>query len=104
MLRLISYARAVMTDSGGLQEEAATLAVPVLVVRNETEWVYLVEAGAAALVGNIFDTIVETAAPLLAQGRAAFGRVDMAVQRGAAQRIVATLKELLQKWDTDGHR
>jgi UDP-N-acetylglucosamine 2-epimerase len=97
MLQLVSYARAVMTDSGGLQEEAATLGTPLLVVREETEWTYLVEAGAAVLVGNTFDSVIETAMPLLAQGRAAFRRVDMEPQRGAAERIVSTLKGLLEK-------
>jgi UDP-N-acetylglucosamine 2-epimerase (non-hydrolysing) len=95
MLQLIANAHAVMTDSGGLQEEAATLSTPVLVVRNETEWAYLVEAGAAALVGNTFESIVEKATPLLAQGRAAFGRIDITPQQGASERIVATLQTLL---------
>ncbi len=54
MLQLISQARVALTDSGGLQEEAAALGTPVLVLRNETEWVYLVEAGKAALVGNAY--------------------------------------------------
>lgn len=97
MLQLIAGARAVMTDSGGVQEEAATLGAPLLVVRQETEWMYLVEAGAAVLVGNTFDLVVETATPLLIQGQAAFRPVDVDPQRGAARRIVSTLTELLAK-------
>jgi UDP-N-acetylglucosamine 2-epimerase len=95
VLQLLAQARAVMTDSGGLQEEAATLSTPVLVVRNETEWAYLVEAGASVLVGNTFDSIVATAKPLLTQGRTAFRLVDVTPQRGASERIVATLQALL---------
>ena len=95
MLQLIAQARAVMTDSGGVQEEAAALGTPLLVVRPETEWMYLVEAGASALVGNTCDAIIGTATPLLAQGRAAFRRIDVEPQRGAAERIVSILAELL---------
>ncbi len=95
MLQLMTHARAVMTDSGGVQEEAAALGVPLLVVRQETEWMYLVEAGAAALVGNTFEAVIEKATPLLAQGRAAFRRVDVGPQRGAAERIVSGLARWL---------
>src|SRR5262245_45567801 len=52
MLRLVSAARAVLTDSGGVQEEAATLGVPALVLRQETEWQELVDAGIHTLAGN----------------------------------------------------
>jgi UDP-N-acetylglucosamine 2-epimerase (non-hydrolysing) len=41
----------VLTDSGGIQEEAPTLGVPVLVMRNTTERLEGIEAGGAALVG-----------------------------------------------------
>jgi UDP-N-acetylglucosamine 2-epimerase len=95
ILALLTHARAVMTDSGGLQEEAGALGTPLLVVRNETEWTYLVEAGAAKLTGNAFDAIVATAGPALAQGPAAFQRVDVTAQQGAAERIVLALQQLL---------
>ncbi len=54
MICLVSQAQALLTDSGGLQEEAAALGTPVLVLRNETEWSYLIKAGAAVLVGNTY--------------------------------------------------
>jgi UDP-N-acetylglucosamine 2-epimerase len=94
-LQLIAHARAVMTDSGGLQEEAAALGTPLLIVRNETEWTYLVEAGAGVLVGNTAASLLERAPALLARGGDAFDRVDVAPQRGAAGRVVSELKELL---------
>jgi UDP-N-acetylglucosamine 2-epimerase len=87
MLHLVSRAGAVLTDSGGLQEEAAALGVPLLIVRTETEWRYLVAAGAAFLVGNTEDSIVSQATPLLKAGRAAFRPVDLSDQLGAAQRM-----------------
>jgi len=95
MLQLIAQAHAVMTDSGGVQEEAATMGTPLLVVREETEWMYLVEAGAAVLVGNTFDAVIETATVSLAQGKAAFRQIDVEPQRGAAERITSILVELL---------
>ena len=88
LLHLLRHARAVMTDSGGLQEEAATLGTPLLIARQETEWMYLVEAGAAVLVGNTRETMLSTTPDLLQQGRAAFKPVDVTPQRGAAERIV----------------
>lgn len=94
ILHLAQNARAVMTDSGGLQEEAATLGVPLLITRQETEWMYLVKAGAAVIAGNTGDALLSTAPALLQQGRAAFKSVDMTLQRGAAERIVDALKRI----------
>ncbi len=87
MLSLLTHARAVITDSGGLQEEAATLGTPLLIARQETEWMYLVDAGAAMIIGNSHDAILEVAPGLLQQGRAAFQMIDSGSQRGAAERI-----------------
>jgi UDP-N-acetylglucosamine 2-epimerase (non-hydrolysing) len=51
MQQALADAWLVLTDSGGLQEEAPTYGVPVLVLREETERPEAVEAGCAALVG-----------------------------------------------------
>jgi UDP-GlcNAc3NAcA epimerase len=50
-LTLVRHAAAVFTDSGGVQREAAALGIPCYVLRDETEWVDLVESGQAVLVG-----------------------------------------------------
>jgi UDP-N-acetylglucosamine 2-epimerase (non-hydrolysing) len=54
-----------LTDSGGLQEEAPTFGVPTLVLRHETERPEAVEAGCARLVGPNRDAIVREASRLL---------------------------------------
>lgn len=55
----------VMTDSGGVQEEAPSLGKPILVLRNETERMEGVEANTAKLVGSDYDLIRESLAELL---------------------------------------
>jgi len=55
----------VMTDSGGLQEEAPSLAKPVLVLRNETERPEAVEAGTVKIAGVDREVIVRLAKELL---------------------------------------
>ena len=52
MQELLSNCALVITDSGGLQKEAYFHEKPCLVVREETEWTELVEAGLAELAGS----------------------------------------------------
>jgi len=52
MVALASSAYLIATDSGGLQKEAFFFGVPCLVLREETEWVELVDGGFASLVGS----------------------------------------------------
>lgn len=62
---LVARSRIVLTDSGGLQEEATALGVPLLVLRERTERQEAVEAGAAILVGTDGERIVSALERLL---------------------------------------
>ncbi len=64
-VRLLSLCHFVMTDSGGVQEEAPALAKPVLVMRETTERPEGVVAGTAKLVGSDEELIVTEASRLL---------------------------------------
>lgn len=97
MLALVGGAMALLTDSGGLQEEAAVMNTPALVLRNETEWRYLVDAGFNVLVGNRRETILAHAAELL--NPAALDRLRSArplLAEGAAARAVEAMAAYLK--------
>jgi UDP-N-acetylglucosamine 2-epimerase (non-hydrolysing) len=64
-LSLVRASWLVLTDSGGVQEEAPTLGIPVLVLRNTTERPEAIEQGVARLVGTDCDAIVTAASELL---------------------------------------
>ena len=59
MQQALADAWMVLTDSGGLQEEAPTFGVPVLVLRDETERPEALEAGCALLIGAERNAIVK---------------------------------------------
>lgn len=95
---LMRRAYLILTDSGGLQEEAPSLGVPVLVMRETTERPEAVAAGTARLVGTDRATIVAVAGELLTDP-AAHQRMR-AVRNPfgdghAAARIVAHLERVL---------
>lgn len=65
MVHLMKHARLILTDSGGLQEEAPSLGVPVLVLRETTERPEGIEAGTLKIVGTETQNIVQHATSLL---------------------------------------
>jgi UDP-N-acetylglucosamine 2-epimerase (non-hydrolysing) len=67
---LLSLSTVVLTDSGGLQEEAPSLGKPVLVMRDNTERPEAVEAGTARLIGTAEERIVGEVNRLLTNERA----------------------------------
>ena len=93
---LMEKSSVVLTDSGGIQEEAPGLGKPVLVMRDTTERPEALEAGTVKLVGTDYDKIVDGVSELLSD-RAAYERMSKAVNPYgdglACQRIVEFLKE-----------
>ena len=57
MIQLEQNARLIMTDSGGVQKEAYFFNKPCIILRPETEWVEVLETGAAILAGADYDKI-----------------------------------------------
>lgn len=93
MISLLGNCLALLTDSGGLQEEAAVLGVPTFILRRETEWMEFVEAGHHRLAGTQRSTIVNLVRSTLADPvQCAIMRQPIGTERaGAAQRIVEYL-------------
>jgi len=99
-LALLLKSHFVLTDSGGIQEEAPSLGKPVLVMRNTTERPEAVAAGTARLVGNRRDRIVEECARLLDDpaAHAAMAHAHNPYGDGrASERIAATLSNLVTR-------
>jgi UDP-N-acetylglucosamine 2-epimerase (non-hydrolysing) len=65
MVQLLTQADLVLTDSGGIQEEAPSLNKPVLILRDITERQEVVTLGAARLVGTNITRIVDETIQLL---------------------------------------
>ena len=89
----------VLTDSGGIQEEAPGLGKPVLVMRDTTERPEALTAGTVKLVGTDYDKIVNHVSELIDNpDAAAYERMSKAVNPygdgKACSRIVNFLKEL----------
>lgn len=93
---LMSACYLVLTDSGGIQEEAPSLGKPVLVMRTETERPEGIEQGTAKLVGPFEDRIVSETEILL-RDETAYKRMAKAINPygdgHAAERIVDILRE-----------
>lgn len=86
MVALARSARAILTDSGGLQKEAYWLGVPCITLRDETEWVETVHSGWNRLTGSDTDRIVHAVrsftppsrrAPLYGEGSVAARCVEL---------------------------
>lgn len=92
---LMEKAHIVLTDSGGIQEEAPGLGKPVLVMRDTTERPEAVEAGTVRLVGTDYDAIVDNVSTLL-DNQDVYNRMSQAVNPYgdgyACSRIVEALR------------
>lgn len=98
-VHLMNRAYLILTDSGGIQEEAPSLGKPVLVLRNVTERPEGVEAGTSQVVGTGRQEIVEATLRLLTDSEAYTGMAKVINPYGdgkAGQRIVRTLLAFLE--------
>lgn len=104
MLHLLSKVDLVVTDSGGLQEEAPGFGKPVLVIRRETERPEGIEAGTCKLVGNDYNNIYDNIVKLL-EDKDSYEKMAHAVNPygdgNASIRIREILKERIKN---DGPR
>lgn len=94
LVHLMKNATLILTDSGGIQEEAPSFGVPTLVLRQRTERQEGVQAGTLKLVGTDPDIIYQEARKLLddrAAHAAMAGAVNPYGDGHAAERIVAAL-------------
>lgn len=95
-LRLMEKSDIVLTDSGGIQEEAPGLGKPVLVMRDTTERPEALSAGTVRLVGTDYDAIVGNVSMLL-DSEAEYQKMSHAVNPygdgKACKRIADKLKE-----------
>ncbi|MGH7681263.1 MAG: non-hydrolyzing UDP-N-acetylglucosamine 2-epimerase [Candidatus Eiseniibacteriota bacterium] len=95
---LMAASHIILTDSGGIQEEAPSLGKPVLVLRDETERPEAVEAGVVALVGPHREKIVAAASELLENPKryaAMATRINPYGDGKAAVRILSKVRKLV---------
>ena len=94
---LMEKADIILTDSGGIQEEAPSLGKPVLVMRNNTERPEALDAGTVKLVGTDYDKIVNEVSELL-DNEISYKKMSQAVNPYgdglACERIVNFMKNI----------
>ena len=102
---LLDHSDIVLTDSGGIQEEAPGLGKPVLVMRNTTERPEALEAGTVKLVGTDYDRIVGEVSSLL-EDKEEYLAMSRAVNPYgdglSCERIVRILKVILNEEGSSG--
>jgi UDP-N-acetylglucosamine 2-epimerase (non-hydrolysing) len=87
----------ILTDSGGIQEEAPSLGVPVLVLRKTTERPEAAEAGLARIIGTDRETIVEHVDELLYDEQT-YCRMATAVNPYGDGQASERVVEVLRNW------
>jgi UDP-N-acetylglucosamine 2-epimerase (non-hydrolysing) len=90
-------AHLILTDSGGIQEEAPSLGVPVLVLRKTTERPEAAQAGLARIIGTASDAILEHAEELLSDQHA-HRRMATAANPYGDGRAAKRIAEILKNW------
>jgi UDP-N-acetylglucosamine 2-epimerase len=95
-LALLSGCKFCLSDSGGIQEEALACEVPCLILRNETEWMRIVESGKNILVGTNKEKIISSAKILLdtEEELQKIKERESPFQGGASEKIIKLIKTI----------
>lgn len=96
-VNLMNKSHLILTDSGGLQEEAPSLGKPVLVLRENTERPEAVKAGTVQLVGTSYEKIYKTTKELLSN-EAAYEKMAQAVNPYGDGQASARILEAIYHW------
>lgn len=99
-VHLMSKATIVLTDSGGIQEEAPGLGKPVLVMRNTTERPEALSSGTVHLVGTNYNKIVSKVTTLL-EDVAVYERMSMTVNPYGNGQACRRICDVLSGKETD---
>lgn len=99
-VHLMNKATIVLTDSGGIQEEAPGLGKPVLVMRDTTERPEALESGTVHLVGTDYDKIVNEVSKLLDDSKA-YEKMSKAVNPYGDGRACHRIADIIADKDTD---
>ena len=95
LVHILKHAHLILTDSGGIQEEATGLGIPCLVLREVTERPEGIDAGVLKLVGTDTDTILDEAALLLDDQSAYQTMAHAANPYGDGNAAIKIVKRLL---------
>ena len=95
LVHLLKHAHLILTDSGGIQEEATGLGIPCLVLREVTERPEGIDAGVLKLVGTDTDNILDKAACLLDDQSAYQAMAHAANPYGDGNAAIKIVKRLL---------
>ena len=96
-VKLVDISYLILTDSGGLQEEAPSLGKPVLVLRETTERPEAVDAGTAKLVGTDYQNIVSNSSELLSD-KLAYEQMANAVNPFGDGKASDRILEIVQRY------
>ena len=102
-LKLVSNCLFVLTDSGGIQEEAPALGKFCLVLRDETEWTYLTDAGKNILTTVNKDKIVSIALNLINNPKEVnrIRSINVNQDANVSDKVIIEIKKFLEKNDTN---
>ncbi len=97
LLNLINHSCVLISDSGGIQEEASILGKKIIVLREKTERMEVIEAGIGTLVGSNKERIITEAHKVLSESKNHIDMRNIYGIPGVSQEILEKIKEFHQK-------